>query len=250
MNINKEETKQQIKAVLNIGVLALIFILLILLVNKNGDLVRTNLVLSETNDRVEEQSTLINEMTNTLVESSDDLQDQKDLAQTYLENASLIAAIGMVEFMALDDPSLFTHQIPKGNPFLSGQHWRKTASFGESAGYQGRWRAGHTGLDMVPSAGEWTVQAIGTGVVDQVGRDRVLGTYLRYTIGERIRITYAHLNMIYYAGDIGEIIEPGIPIAEMGNTGYSDGAHLHIHIEFYNGEKWSFIDPEPFLTRP
>ncbi len=75
----------------------------------------------------------------------------------------------------------------------------------------------------------------------------VFGGYIVLEHANGYRTHYAHLSEIYIKTTT--IIKRGMIIGRMGNTGLSNGEHLHYGIEKFNDESqtWEFIDPVNFL---
>lgn len=105
----------------------------------------------------------------------------------------------------------------------------------------------HQGLDMNPGEGT-PIQAIADGVVIDVGNPN--GTFGVYAVvqhdvsGQRVTSLYAHMLQGSLAVQVGDIVSPGSLIGQVGNTGQSTGAHLHLGI-YLDGT--TAIDPYAFL---
>lgn len=119
----------------------------------------------------------------------------------------------------------------------------------------GRWRliGSHEGNDVFAEPGTPVVSVTG-GTIENLGwlfysgwRVGVRGDDGRYWF-------YAHMRRIAPGLSMGQRVEPGTVIGEVGNTGYGDEVghkdefahHLHIGIQETSGE-WS--DPYPLLRR-
>ena len=90
---------------------------------------------------------------------------------------------------------------------------------------------GHTGTDFVNLYEKYcAVYAVDSGVVDEVGYKYDMGYYCMINHGNGIRTFYMHLNVPSYV-DVGENVVRGQIIGQEGNTGNSDGAHLHLTFE-------------------
>ncbi len=105
----------------------------------------------------------------------------------------------------------------------------------------------HQGIDMNPGEGT-PIQAIGDGVVIDVGNPN--GTFGVYAVvqhevdGQKITSLYAHMLQGSLAVQIGDIVSAGSLVGQVGNTGQSTGAHLHLGI-YLDGT--TAIDPYAFL---
>jgi murein DD-endopeptidase MepM/ murein hydrolase activator NlpD len=111
---------------------------------------------------------------------------------------------------------------PADNHFLSGNDY---------------W-SGHLGIDI--SAGEGaTVYAAASGVVTmaQGGYNYGYGNVIQIDHGNGYSTVYAHLNAIFVS--VCQSVGAGAQIATSGNTGNSQGAHLHFEVRQGGG----FISP-------
>ena len=65
--------------------------------------------------------------------------------------------------------------------------------------------------------------------------------------GEIYTTVYAHLNS--YNVGVGDVVEKGQQIAQMGNTGRSTGSHLHfeVHIGPWQGQKAGNVNPLRYI---
>ena len=110
---------------------------------------------------------------------------------------------------------------PIDNPFI-------TTDFG---GY-----LGHTGTDFINKYGTYApVYAVDSGIVDETGYKTDMGYYVMINHQNGIRTFYMHLNVPSYVSE-GENVYRGQIIGQEGNTGRSDGVHLHLTFEV-NGER-------------
>ena len=92
---------------------------------------------------------------------------------------------------------------------------------------------GHTGTDFVNLYGKYTpVYAIDSGVVDAVGYAWDMGNFVVINHNNGVRTMYMHLNGRAYV-DEGQNVFRGQTIGQMGNTGSSEGVHLHLTFEVY-----------------
>ena len=94
----------------------------------------------------------------------------------------------------------------------------------------------HTGTDFVNKYNKYgPVYAIDSGVVDSVGYRYDMGNFIIINHNNGIRTFYMHLfSDAYY--DVGENVVRGDIIGQIGNTGRSEGAHLHLTFEV-NGNR-------------
>lgn len=125
-------------------------------------------------------------------------------------------------------------------------HGRVSQGFGEHPEWYDRFgMAGHNGLDYGVPEGT-PVLAAHSGVCT-VGYDPPgYGNYVRITGPDYLTI-YAHLRSVRVAN--GDAVTRGEQIAESGNTGNSEGSHLHFGLKvitMLNPAYRDFIDPVPF----
>lgn len=103
-----------------------------------------------------------------------------------------------------------------------------------------RRRAMHSGIDFRAGYGH-PVQAAGAGKVVKAGRNGGYGRLVEIDHGNGVRTRYAHLNKIRVK--VGQRVEVGTRIGDVGSSGRSTGPHLHYEIR-KNGKA---IDPLRFL---
>ena len=94
----------------------------------------------------------------------------------------------------------------------------------------------HNGIDFANRIGT-AVLAAKSGKIAAIGTNPTWGKYIIIQHPDGYQTWYAHLNKILV--NRNEDVRQGSKIAEMGNTGYSTGPHLHFSI-FKNGEP---VDP-------
>ncbi|WP_419994666.1 murein hydrolase activator EnvC family protein [Streptomyces boninensis] len=127
------------------------------------------------------------------------------------------------------------------------QKWRKpvhryqlTAHFGETSE---NWATTHTGLDFaVPE--DRPVTSVGYGTVHTVGCGGAFGNNVTIKHDDGYFTFYAHLDEIHAAP--GRRVFPGETIGLSGNTGNSNGPHLHFEVRM-TPQFGSGIDPERWL---
>lgn len=85
----------------------------------------------------------------------------------------------------------------------------------------------HHGVDL---AGTWRseIQAPSSGIVSFAGTDGGYGKTVRVEHGNGIETVYAHLSSISVRK--GDYVTPEVSLGKMGNTGHSDGMHLHYEV--------------------
>lgn len=106
----------------------------------------------------------------------------------------------------------------------------------------------HTGLDMNPGPGT-PVQAIAEGVVVETGDPS--GTYGVYAViehtvnGLTVTSLYAHMQEGSLAVEVGDSVEVAQLVGQVGSSGRSTGAHLHLSIRVGDEP----VDPYAWLKR-
>ena len=91
--------------------------------------------------------------------------------------------------------------------------------------------AGHTGTDIVNRYETYAnVYAMDSGVVDSVGYQYDMGNFCVINHNNGMRTMYMHLNVPPYVV-VGQNVSRGQLIGQMGNSGRSEGVHLHVTFE-------------------
>ncbi|HJR45725.1 MAG TPA: peptidoglycan DD-metalloendopeptidase family protein [Actinomycetota bacterium] len=121
---------------------------------------------------------------------------------------------------------------PANGPLTSGYGYRTHPIFGD-----GRM---HTGIDIGAAYGA-PVIAADAGVVAYVGTMSGYGNVIVVDHGGGLATTYNHLSA--FGVSSGQSVGRGVPIGNVGCTGYCTGPHLHFEVRV-NG---SPVDPMPYL---
>lgn len=100
--------------------------------------------------------------------------------------------------------------------------------------------ASHTGVDMAGSHGE-PIRASAGGRVVRAGWFAGYGNCIDIDHGRGIVTRYGHLSGVDVA--VGDSVQAGQHIGEMGSTGRSTGTHLHFEVRI-DGRA---VNPKPFL---
>ena len=143
-------------------------------------------------------------------------------------------------------PKLFLHrdnwlktlnQIPLKSPL---RYYYVTSPYGMRTNKKTGVTRFHHGIDL---AGTWRAQLrpSASGVVSFAGRDGSFGKLVRVHHAHNIETVYAHLSSINVKK--GDYVTDNVVIGKMGNSGRSDGMHLHYEI-LINGKS---IDPALFF---
>lgn len=102
----------------------------------------------------------------------------------------------------------------------------------------------HSGLDIgAPSGTDIVAAAAGQVVLAQWYGG--FGNTVIIEHEEGLRTLYAHIRNGGIKVKVGDYVDKGDKIAEIGSTGNSTGPHLHFGV-YVNG---SHVDPEPYLTK-
>ncbi len=89
----------------------------------------------------------------------------------------------------------------------------------------------HAGIDISNRIGT-PVVAPADGIVTFVGKDGGYGNLIIISHGYGITTRYGHLHKIFVK--VGQKVQRGDIIGEIGNTGRSTGPHLHYEVRIYN----------------
>ncbi|NPB03424.1 MAG: M23 family metallopeptidase [Thermotogae bacterium] len=85
----------------------------------------------------------------------------------------------------------------------------------------------HSGIDLGVPEGT-AVFAVANGVVEKVGRDSVLGIFVRINHAKGYKTLYAHLKKALVKE--GDSVKIGTPVGLTGSTGLSTGPHVHFEV--------------------
>jgi murein DD-endopeptidase MepM/ murein hydrolase activator NlpD len=127
-----------------------------------------------------------------------------------------------------------------GRLFIYPTRGRITDRFGMRRDPFTGMRRFHNGVDLAGPVGTPVIASM-SGRVAMAGYNPTYGKYLILTHPEGFQTLYGHLSA--FRVQKGDTVRQGQRIADMGNSGYSTGAHLHFSI-FRRGEP---IDPFEYL---
>jgi len=117
------------------------------------------------------------------------------------------------------------HALPTGIPM--GKDYRVTSGFGiRNDPFTGQ-LAMHEGLDFVANVGA-PIYATAAGTVTRSGWDNSYGNVVEISHIEGFITRYAHLSKRIV--DVGQKVQRGETIAQLGSTGRSTGPHLHYEV--------------------
>lgn len=126
---------------------------------------------------------------------------------------------------------------PSGRPLLKG--WLSSYYGMRTHPISGR-RELHKGIDFAGKMGG-AVIAVAKGVVTFSGRRYGFGNVIDIAHGNGYTTRYAHNSKLLVS--VGDTIEKGFQIAEIGSTGRSTGPHVHFEV-LKNGRQ---VDPVQFI---
>lgn len=134
-----------------------------------------------------------------------------------------------------DEAVNWYHPPLKGKLHISSKFGHRRNPFGKKGSEH------HNGIDLSAKAGT-PIYAMLPGEVAHIGYDSRSGNYIKLRHGN-FTVSYCHLirkpNI-----PVGSKVFPGQPVAHVGSTGRSTGAHLHITLK-RNGR---VIDPAILLN--
>lgn len=90
-----------------------------------------------------------------------------------------------------------------------------------------RWGRYHYGIDIARPS-NYTIKASDNGVVKTAGTHATYGNYVVINHKNGFESLYAHLSRIDVK--VGQVLEQGSALGQMGSTGRSTGTHLHFEI--------------------
>lgn len=99
----------------------------------------------------------------------------------------------------------------------------------------------HAGIDLAADTGT-PIVAFADGTVDYIGESAEYGNYLQLRHAGGVTSFYAHCSKLCVHQ--GQTVSMGEKIAEVGDTGYSTGPHLHFELKL-NGER---LNPAYYIT--
>ena len=112
--------------------------------------------------------------------------------------------------------------------------------------YEWRWGKLHAAIDIGSTVGTSlgkTVIAAAEGTVVISGVHSSYGYYVRIDHGNGMETLYAHCLENSLLVNVGDHVYAGQPIAQVGQTGFATGPHLHFEV-IINGSR---VDPKPYL---
>ncbi|GAB76844.1 Murein DD-endopeptidase MepM and murein hydrolase activator NlpD, contain LysM domain [Austwickia chelonae] len=111
-----------------------------------------------------------------------------------------------------------------------------------TSGFGPRWGTFHYGIDLAAPLGT-PLRAMSSGVVTYAGQMSGYGNIVQIRYWDGTVSYYGHMNSI--AVRVGQKVQPGQFVGQLGNTGQSTGPHLHLEIRPGGGAP---INPEPWMA--
>jgi len=106
-------------------------------------------------------------------------------------------------------------------------------------------RSFHEGVDWSSPAGSRVGAAHGGKIIES-GWDPIYGNRVIMRTPKGKELLYGHLNKINDRWDVGDTLNPGQRIGQVGSTGWSTGPHLHFGVY---GQDGNSLDPTKFINR-
>jgi murein DD-endopeptidase MepM/ murein hydrolase activator NlpD len=126
---------------------------------------------------------------------------------------------------------------PSGRPITKG--WLSSYFGMRTHPISGR-REMHKGIDFAGSMGGQVI-AVAKGVVTYSGKRYSYGNLIEIAHGNGYSTRYAHNSRLMVS--VGDTVEKGFQIAEIGSSGRSTGPHVHFEVLKYGRE----VNPIPFI---
>lgn len=122
-----------------------------------------------------------------------------------------------------------------------------------ASGFGPRWGAFHDGVDFAgPNAYGAPIYAPADGTVVEAGPASGYGQWVRIMHdldGEKVETLYGHMEEGHIYVKTGDKVKAGDHIADIGNNGYSTGAHLHFGVYPGGWTQGGGVDPMPWLDK-
>ena len=165
-----------------------------------------------------------------------DLASEVDSFEARLDNRE--QQLGILESLfhnrkLADETWLSGQPVEKG--WVSSQYGMRTDPFSGS-------RTMHNGIDFAGKEGS-NVLAVAAGVVTWTGSESGYGNMVEISHGDGFVTRYAHNKQNLVAP--GDLVRKGDPIALVGTTGRSTGAHVHYEV-YKHGRP---VDPSIYVHR-
>ncbi|MEM7056870.1 MAG: DUF5930 domain-containing protein [Pseudomonadota bacterium] len=164
------------------------------------------------------------------------VESDEEGAASSVDNGERVAAL-MTDLERMSLMRVAIERLPFGHPTTGA---RLTSGFGPRRDPFNRRIRMHNGVDFAAPHGT-PIYATADGVVSFSGRQRGYGIIVKIRHAFGFETVYAHLSKSRVK--VGQRVERGDRIADMGNTGRSTGTHLHYEIRI--GDKP--VNPKKFI---
>ncbi len=124
--------------------------------------------------------------------------------------------------------------------FIEPTTGRRTTGFGLARYVNNVFNNRHSGIDIANVTGT-PIKSVNRGIVTLAEELLVAGKIIIIDHGGGLFSSYCHLSKIEV--EVGQIVERGQKIGEMGSTGFSTGPHLHWEIRTRDAP----LDPDQFV---
>ncbi len=154
-------------------------------------------------------------------------------------NANIMQRINLVNMAAMQR-RMMLNSIPSGSPFYFTEI---TSKYGVRIHPILKEREFHKGVD-IRARMNTPVRALADGVVSFAGFHKKKGGFGKLLVIRHnfaFSTSYGHLNKLHVK--TGEFIKKGQIVALTGNSGVSNGPHLHFEIRYIGNS----LDPAPFM---
>ena len=179
------------------------------------------------------------EINDALVQSIEAKQEELQTAVDRLDNIEGLIGLSPSENMSVqerielaaltsEEIALMHQFIPNGSPV---EYKGVSSPFGYRIHPITKVRTLHKGTDLI-AARKTPVYVQADGVVEFAGRDKGFGRLIRITHNYGFKTYYGHLKS--FAVKTGDFVRKGDLIAYSGNSGISNGPHLHYEVRFLN----------------
>lgn len=125
-------------------------------------------------------------------------------------------------------------------PFLYPTHGHVTTGYGYTRYVNGKLNNRHSGVDIANNKGT-AIKAVNDGIVRLADNLLVTGNSIVVDHGAGLCSVYYHLSKMNV--EVGDRVERGEIIGEMGSTGFSTGSHLHWKMMIGNAN----LNPNQFV---
>ncbi|MGD1919218.1 MAG: peptidoglycan DD-metalloendopeptidase family protein [Pleurocapsa sp.] len=188
----------------------------------------------------------INQMRAEIKRERQNNNEALDLASSDLVSSTNPAINQNADSISEELVSLQLPPLPPSEEYLpeafDGYSWPAQGVL--SSGYGWRWGRLHKGIDIAAPVGAPIFEAASGEVISAGWNSGGYGYLVKLQHLDGSMTLYAHNNRIL--GNNGQRVSKGEQIAEMGNTGFSTGSHLHFEI---HSRDRGVVDPLALLSK-